>query len=96
MPEKRAQINLPDDLLADIDTLVGQRDRSAFLVEVLREEVRRRRLLQILDNPEPVWKDDDHPELVNGAEAWVRELREKDLCLERDKLGGWLGRGEDK
>ena len=51
MPGKRTHLILPEELLAEIDALVGQRGRSAFLVDVLREEVRRRRLLQILDDP---------------------------------------------
>lgn len=73
----RTHIVLPEDLLAEIDTLVGQRGRSAFMVEVLREEVRRRQLLQILSSPEPVWKDEDHPELAEGSEAWVRKIRDE-------------------
>ena len=90
MRHRRTHVILPADLLADIDALVGQRGRSAFLVEVLRDEVRRRRLLQILSDPEPIWKDEDHPELAHGAEAWVRQMRDEDLRLEREKLGGWV------
>jgi hypothetical protein len=55
--------------------------------------VNRRRLLQILSDPEPIWKDEDHPELAEGAAAWVRKMRDEDLCLEREKLGDWLDRG---
>ncbi len=93
MTHKRAHVILPADLLAEIDTLVGQRGRSAFLEDVLREEVRRRRLLQFLNSPEPAWKDGDHPELAEGAEAWVRKMRDEDLRVERDKLGDWAGGG---
>jgi hypothetical protein len=92
--QKRTHVILPEDLLADIDTLVGQRGRSAFLVEVLREEVRRRRLLQILSSPEPVWKDEDHPELAEGSESWVRKMRDEDLERERERLGA-LADGSD-
>jgi Arc/MetJ-type ribon-helix-helix transcriptional regulator len=92
MPQKRTHVVLPEDLLAEIDRLVGPRGRSAFLVEVLREEVRRRRLLQILSSPEPFWKDEDHPELSEGAEQWVRKMRDQDLRLEQEKLGDWVGR----
>lgn len=95
MPQKRAHVVIPDDLLAEIDALVGQRGRSAFLVEVLREEVRRRRLLQILSSPEPFWKDEDHPELSDGAEKWVRNLRDQDLRCEQEKLGKWVGRTDE-
>jgi len=82
---------LPDDLLSDIDALVGPRGRSAFLVKVLREEVRRLRLLKILSDPEPVLKQSDYPEFTDGSERWVRLQREEDLRLEQEKLGDWLG-----
>src|SRR5689334_21491530 len=96
MAHKRAHIILPDDLLADIDALVGSRGRSAFLTEVLREEVRRRRLLQILNESEPIWKDEDHPELAEGAEAWVRRMRDEDLRIEQEKLGDRVGGSNQK
>ena len=94
MPHKRAHVVLPDDLLADVDALVGPRGRSAFLTEVIREAVNRRRLLEFLSSKEPIWKDEDHPELAQGAEGWVRQMRDQDLQLEREKLGDWLGGGK--
>ena len=93
MPHKRAHVVLPDDLLADVDSLVGPRGRSAFLTEVIREAVNRRRLLEFLSSPEPVLKDEDYPEFRDGAEAWVRRMRDEDLRLEREKLGNWPERG---
>ncbi|HEY1679507.1 MAG TPA: hypothetical protein VGG04_17460 [Candidatus Sulfotelmatobacter sp.] len=72
---RRAHIVLPDDLLRDIDALVGPRGRSAFLVETARNEVRRHRLLQFLQSTDPAWKDQDHPELDGGSGNWVRKLR---------------------
>jgi hypothetical protein len=83
---KRAHVFLPDDLLAAVDALVGPRGRSAFLTEVIGEAVQRRRLLQILSNPEPIWKDEDHPELAEGPEVWLRAGDERSR---REKLGGW-------
>jgi hypothetical protein len=75
MKNKRAHILLPHDLVKEIDSLVGPRGRSAFLVETAREAVQRRKLLRFLESGTPAWKDADHPELVHGAAAWVRELR---------------------
>jgi hypothetical protein len=72
---RRAHILLPEDLLQEIDALVGPRGRSAFLVETARNEVRRHRLLQFLQSHDPAWKDKDHPELADGAGNWVRKLR---------------------
>lgn len=92
---KRAHIFLPDDLLAEVDALVGPRGRSAFLTEVIREAVSRRRLLQLLNNKEAIWQDGDHPELAEGSETWVRQLRDESLRVEREKLGDhWVGHGE--
>ena len=86
MLKKRAHILLPDDLLADIDRLVGPRGRTAFLIEVLRGEVNRRRLLELLNSPEPIWRDKDHPELADGADAWVRDMRDRDTESDSTRL----------
>lgn len=76
MKTKRAHILLPQDLVREIDAIVGPRGRSAFLVETAREAVRRKKLLRFLEGSEPGWKDADHPELAGGAGAWVRDLRQ--------------------
>ncbi len=77
MKTKRAHILLPQDLVREIDAIVGPRGRSAFLVETAREAVRRKKLLQFLESDVPAWKDADHPELAQGAEVWVGDLREE-------------------
>jgi hypothetical protein len=75
MSTRRAHVLLPEDLLREIDALVGPRGRSSFLVETARNEVRRHKLLQFLEGKNPAWKDADHPELANGSASWVRKLR---------------------
>ena len=75
MPSRRAHVLLPEDLVKEIDSLVGPRGRSAFLVDTARNEVRRQKLLKFLENDTPAWKDKDHPELHQGAARWVRKLR---------------------
>ena len=74
---KRAHVLLPQELVVEIDAVVGPRKRSAFLVETARAEIRRRTLLQFLESDEPVWKDKDHPEFAKGSAAWVRKLRQE-------------------
>ncbi len=71
----RAHIVLPQELVAEIDSVVGPRGRSAFLVETARAELRRRRLLAFLQSSEPILVDKNHPELAGGSSAWVRKLR---------------------
>src|SRR2546428_13373851 len=78
MSTRRTHVLLPEDLIQEIDELVGPRGRSAFLVDTARNEVRRQRLLQFLQNKEAVWKDEDHPELAEGAAAWGRRSGAED------------------
>ncbi len=72
---KKAHVVLPPDLVREIDKIVGSRGRSAFLAELARREIKRQRLLQLFKRKEPIWKDEDHPELKDGAAAWVRKMR---------------------
>jgi hypothetical protein len=75
MGSQRAHIVLPHDLIEEIDALVGPRGRSAFLVETARAELHRRRLLSFLRSEQPAWKEQNHPEFVQGSGAWVKKLR---------------------
>jgi hypothetical protein len=77
MAHQRTHVILPQALVAEIDALVGERKRSAFLSEVAAREVRRRRLLEILNRDAPAWNPADHPDIeeAGGAAAWVRKLR---------------------
>ena len=76
MTTQRAHIVLPSELAKEIDELVGPRGRSAFIVETTAKEVKRRKLLAFLKSDEPVWRDEDHPELAEmGTIEWVRALR---------------------
>jgi hypothetical protein len=75
MRSQRAHIALPEDLIEEIDQLVGPGGRSAFLVETARAELRRRRLLTFLRDEQPAWKEKDHPELKAGPGASVRSIR---------------------
>jgi hypothetical protein len=77
MKTKRAHILLPHDLVKEIDSIVGPRGRSAFLVETAREAVRRNKLLRFLESDTPAWKDTDHPELGQGPAEFVRKLRQE-------------------
>jgi hypothetical protein len=75
MPTKRAHVVLPEDLVIQIDKIVGSRGRSAFLADLARREIKRRHLLEVFKTQEPIWKDEDHPELKDGAAEWVRKMR---------------------
>lgn len=75
---RRTHIVIPENLVREIDTLVGKRGRSAFLVEAGRKELKRLRMLRALERAAGSWKDRDHPELKQGAARWVEGLRQQD------------------
>ena len=75
MSDQRVSIEISCELAADLDALAGSGNRNEFAAKVLEREVRRERLLNVFANREPIWKDEDHPELAAGTEAWVRGLR---------------------
>ena len=75
MGSQRAHIVLPPELLREIDSLVGPRGRSAFLVQTARAELNRRRLLAFLRSDQPAWHDQKHPELASGTKSWVKGIR---------------------
>src|SRR5271165_3470160 len=73
----RTHVILPDDVVTAIDELVGQRGRSSFLTDAAREALKRRRLKTFLDSEEVAWKTKDHPELAQGAAAYVANMRQE-------------------
>ena len=50
------------------------------------EEIRRRRQRKALRETAGAWKDQDHPELKDGAAAWVHRMREEDKVREEERL----------
>ena len=72
---KRTHVILPVEVVADIDKLVGKRGRSAFIAEVAREEILRRKQRSALRKAAGSWRDKDHPELKQGSAAWVNRMR---------------------
>jgi len=77
MATKRTHVVLSDQLVKDIDALVGSRQRSTFLSRAAEHELMRLRQLKALDDVAGAWKDADHPELQQGAAKWVKKLRQE-------------------
>lgn len=73
----RAHIVIPRELVQQIDSVVGKRGRSHFLVGAASRELRRLRQFKALSLAAGAWKDRDHPELKSGAAAWVKALRDQ-------------------
>ena len=74
---KRTHVVIPDQLVKDIDRLVGSRQRSTFLTQAAEKELMRLRQLKALDAVAGAWKDKDHPELKQGAVKWVENCARK-------------------
>lgn len=75
---KKTPLTLPEDVLESIDHLMGKRQRSKFIAEAARKELKRIRLQRALDKAAGLWKDEDHPDIKEkGTYGWVREMREK-------------------
>jgi metal-responsive CopG/Arc/MetJ family transcriptional regulator len=78
MRAPRAIVSIPQKLAAGIDKITGgQKHRTHFIVEVLETELQRREQVAALEEAAGCWKDENHPELANGSEAFIRELRSK-------------------
>jgi Arc/MetJ-type ribon-helix-helix transcriptional regulator len=71
----RTHITLPEEIRADLDRLVGKRERSRFIVDALRKALLIARQKEALHEAAGAWKDKDHPELKAGAVAWVKKMR---------------------
>jgi hypothetical protein len=72
MNAKRTHVVLSDQLVKEIDALVG----GSFISEATERELMRRRQIEALKAADGAWKDKDHPELNQGSAQWVRKLRQ--------------------
>jgi hypothetical protein len=67
MNTKRRHVVLSDQLVKEIDTLVGSGQLSTFWTQAAEHEPMRLRQLRAMDTVAGAWKDKDHPELRKGA-----------------------------
>jgi metal-responsive CopG/Arc/MetJ family transcriptional regulator len=73
----RTHIVVPEELVREVDALVGPRHRSEFCVEAVRERVGRMKLRRLAHELAGSLKNVDTPdwETPEAASAWVRRLR---------------------
>ena len=76
----RTHVVLPKELVEAVDSMVGQRRRSQFVEEAVKEKVareRQRTALEELARAGGVLSKEDHPEWATPEQtsAWVRQLR---------------------
>lgn len=72
---KQANFFLPEDLLTELRNTVPKREQSKVVAEALRRELKRLRLVKAIETSFGAWRDDEHPEMSEGAVAYVREIR---------------------
>lgn len=86
MATRRAHIILPAQLVEEIDCMVGRRRRSGFIAQAIETELMRLRQLAAIEQAAESWKQQNHPELAQGAAHWVSRLRqESDKRLDRTR-----------
>ena len=93
-PEIRERLNLylTKPLADELRRLIPARERTRFVEEVLARELRRRKLKAALKASAGAWRDEDHPDMLTGADIdrWIEEQRKSDT---RDWSEEW-GRDE--
>ena len=79
MQTKRMHVVIPEDTVRAIDSMVGKRQRSQFIAQVLKERLQQLRIIKAIDKAAGAWKNEDHPELAgrNGTKKWIKNLREE-------------------
>ncbi|HUG15874.1 MAG TPA: hypothetical protein VMM78_12760 [Thermomicrobiales bacterium] len=73
----RTHVVLANDVLEELDRLVGKRKRSQFIEEAVRAKLQRERQRIALRDGAGILKDKDYPEWETPETiyAWVREQR---------------------
>ena len=77
MRKPRRLIPLPPSIVDGIDKIAGPRRRTRFITELLEREIRRHEQLEALREATGCWDEAAHPELAEGAAAWVRQMRQE-------------------
>lgn len=72
---RQANFVIPEDILEDLRKHVARRQQSRFVAEALRKELKKLRLESALENSFGAWGDNDHPDLAEGTEEFVRKIR---------------------
>lgn len=74
----RTHVVLPDELVREVDALVGPRKRSEFIEDALRAKLQRERQKWAIERGAGVLKAEDYPGWASSEmiRAWVRADRQ--------------------
>ena len=73
-------LSLPVDLVAEVDRVAGKGNRSAFVADAVRRQLRRELLRESMERTAGAWRDKGPSEwsTPDGVVAWVRALRSEE------------------
>lgn len=72
---KQANFSLPKDILDDLKKSVPRKEQSKVVAEAIKKELKRIKLERALEESFGVWNDNNHPELAEGTDKYIRKLR---------------------
>jgi len=75
MAARRMHVVLAEDLVSEIDRLVGKRQRSEFLAEAASRELLRQKQLRALQHTTGAWAGRAHAGLTGPSALFVRRMR---------------------
>jgi hypothetical protein len=84
----RTHVIMEEDIVKEIDRLVGKKKRSNFIATAARKELKRLKQLSVIRQFKGAWKDADHADMAGkeGTDKWVRKLRNEDERILRKKV----------
>lgn len=70
-------IEIPETLAQELDQLAESehKQRTAYVVDILWRDVKRNKQRQALKFSSGAWNPADHPELADGAAAYIEKMR---------------------
>ena len=72
---RQANFLLPSDLLDELRHSVPRGEQSKVVADALRKELKRLRFRRALEHTFGAWQDEEHPELAQGTEKYISQLR---------------------
>ncbi|MGR3175267.1 MAG: hypothetical protein ACUZ8N_11815 [Candidatus Scalindua sp.] len=72
---KQANFLLPKEILDDLRKNVPRMQQSKVVAEALKKELKRIKLSKNLQESFGAWKKEDHPELADGTNEYIRQIR---------------------
>lgn len=73
----RTNLLLPKELVEEVDHFAGDRGRSRYVAEALRQRLKRDRLREVIDRTAGAWSAAEYPEFATSelVVEWVRARR---------------------